>query len=1249
MSSNFTNSFQTSIAYGLGLLHYQFKNWNKADECFGRAVEIAPNHAESLFKRGMIRYKHKNWINAFPYIQKALFIQPDRIDWMAQLKSLESRLDASSPPRSYLSVDEIQERIESSGESAFLYSQLARTLRRQSNWWQEVEALRAAVILDGNDGMLRFRFAYALAGMKRFSEAAEHYKCAVDLVPDNGKWYYYLGCALATPDVSGACDPESADRYFKLAVAAQKSSRLQSLGVGALHQDAGNWALAADAFAERSRAEPTNAALHFHHGDARQHLYQWAEAAEAYQQAVTLDPEHPKWHYRLGFVSERLGDFVTATQAYATAIRKNPTPSPLWSYRLGYVLEKTGRFAEACDAYRNAHEDVSAIETATDHQGNRTVDAIRSALDVSATDPADWRLLGVLLEEQQDWTGAVEAYDQAVARQEHHDPDLYHRLGRCLVETGRPEAAAASFRSVKILQRPHGVSQSEFRSKAGIRKSASFTEYLEVLEIDTRKILYESFHGNQMTCNPYAIFLHLLDRTEFANHTHVWVINDRESIPEKFRNLRNVIFIPKEGDGYMRHLATASVLINNSTFPHYFIRKKGQTYLNTWHGTPWKTLGKDDVGQDFSVYANLARNLLHTTHLISSNRHTTRILLESFDVDHLFRGVAAETGYPRIDLTLNLTDEAKLGLMKRLGLTAGRKVLLYAPTWRGKLGQIETNAEEMMRDIQRMTQTGCQVLFRGHFLGGDIPESSSVPDDISSNELLAIVDILVTDYSSIAFDFMATGRPILYYLNDFKEYSRERGLYFDVDELPGKICTDLEILCSEVVNTLREGTNVDPERYKAARDRFCPMEDGCAAKRVVDLMFTPVAEAAANTSRHNVLIYPGGFQPNGVTTSLLNLLRRLDYSKLNVTLAILPWKSAENLERQQQFDQLPNGVRVLPRVGTMNLTVEERWVLDQFNANHDFSGSAQLWEIYSRAHEREYKRLFGSTSFDALVEFSGYSSFWASVFAFAPEGTTKYRAIYQHNDKYHEWNTRFPQLERIFRIYHRFDRLISVCDATRKLNVDSLAEHFNLPVEQFDHCDNMLNPEGVIERSGEPLDTVEEEDLFSKTRRTFISIARLSVEKDHEKLIRAFERLYQSRMDIRLLIVGDGPLLPQLKRLVQQIGMEEHIRLLGFRLNPFPYLKRADCLVMSSNYEGQGLVLFEAMILDKAVISTDIAACRSVIEGRSGMLVENSIDGLAEGMRAFCDGELEAVPVDLSAYQGNALESFYKKVCNLTP
>jgi CDP-glycerol glycerophosphotransferase len=158
-------------------------------------------------------------------------------------------------------------------------------------------------------------------------------------------------------------------------------------------------------------------------------------------------------------------------------------------------------------------------------------------------------------------------------------------------------------------------------------------------------------------------------------------------------------------------------------------------------------------------------------------------------------------------------------------------------------------------------------------------------------------------------------------------------------------------------------------------------------------------------------------------------------------------------------------------------------------------------------------------------------------------------------------------------------------------------------------------------------------------------MGRLSVEKDHAKLICAFARLRLIHSGAKLIILGDGPLKQKLMHLVKDLGQEDYIHLLGRRSNPFPFVKKANCFVLSSNHEGQPMVLFEAMILEKPIISTDIVGSRSAIEGRSGHLVENSEEGLLQGMKDFIEGNLTLKTYDITEYQKEAIGMFYKKVC----
>src|SRR5699024_6051832 len=130
--------------------------------------------------------------------------------------------------------------------------------------------------------------------------------------------------------------------------------------------------------------------------------------------------------------------------------------------------------------------------------------------------------------------------------------------------------------------------------------------------------------------------------------------------------------------------------------------------------------------------------------------------------------------------------------------------------------------------------------------------------------------------------------------------------------------------------------------------------------------------------------------------------------------------------------------------------------------------------------------------------------------------------------------------------------------------------------------------------------------LFIQEGPVFITVGRLSVEKDHAKLITAFAQVKKQCNTASLIIIGDGPLRGELNQLVRALDLEEGVKLLGLRTNPMPLLNKADCFVLSSEHEGQGLVLLEAMALDKPIISVDIPGPRNVLANGGGKLVPNS-------------------------------------------
>lgn len=1269
--------------YYAGARYYHAKKkWTLAAVYYDRALAKAKTGAASWhYQMGFVCSKARNWPVAVKHLKIAAAAVPGKLQWQyrlalaldntgkkeAALEIYQTVLQTQGPDpvklarignllmgfsRWVAAEDAYRAAISHNSKQADYFNKLAQALRKQGKWWQEIDALTSAIELDAGHPSWHYRLGEAQEVMKRWEASACAYQKAVSLDSSNGNWHYRLGYVL---EKLGKIK-QSNEAYAK-AIERDATKASKTLGIGFFHQARGYWADAAYAYAEKLQTSLDNAELNHRLGMAHDRCFEWNLAAEAYERALCLDYNNLEWHYRLGFVRERMGQYQDAALAYQHAASNNPKHTPYWFYRLGQVLCKAGDHQAACQAYLRTSEQQTvdklvSIDSYYVQISEGHIKRLIEMIEVDATDANVWFDLGTAYERLEKWSLASEAYEAAINRKNAHTPTWFYRLGHVLAKAEYYQEACAAFKNIRILQNAYGVPQDHFNRDKGFRQAAVYTEYYETLDVQEKTILYESFHGSVMSCNPLALFLHLLKRKEFYDWKHIWVINDVSKIPLQFRRMKNVSFVSRDSDLYMRYVASSQVLINNSTFPTWFIRKPEQKYLNTWHGTPWKSLGKD-IKSGFMELKNTARNFLHATHIISPNPHTTHVLIDRYDIAGIYNGIVAETGYPRIDLTLNSTEQDKLLLRQRLGLENDKKVVLYAPTWRGTLGSPEMETEQLIEEIRFLSKLNCRLLFRGHyFVESAIYESALgscvVPEDINSNELLSIVDILITDYSSIAFDFMATGRPILYYLNDYEKYKNERGLYFDVGSLPGLAAYDIESLKNILDKTLvahEEHTN-----YTQAKNNFCPNEDGKACSRVIDfLMFGKSNELKVRPTENkkSMLFFGGVFIPNGITTSFLNLLENIDKSRFSVAITIDPDAVSRYPERFEQFSRLPEKVQVLSRSGRMNLTIEEKWVIDVFNRFNGLSNKAML-DVYQRAFTREFIRSYGYASFDTLIQFEGYSRFWSSIFAFPMNRDTTRTIIYQHNDKYSEWVMRFPYLESIFRIYNEFDKVASVSKQTRDLNIANLANKFNVPQDKFIYVDNLQNPEEIRRMSSCPVQDHNEIQLFKESEFSFITMGRLSPEKDHQKLVYAMRDVCLKYPKTTLFILGDGPLWNTLNQLIRELDLLGNIHLLGRKLNPFPYLKLADCFVLSSNHEGQPMVLLEAMILEKPIVATDIVGNRSVLEGRGGLLVENNIDGLARGMLQHVEGNNLSFSFNSSNYQKDALNMFYEKVIDHT-
>ncbi len=353
-------------------------------------------------------------------------------------------------------------------------------------------------------------------------------------------------------------------------------------------------------------------------------------------------------------------------------------------------------------------------------------------------------------------------------------------------------------------------------------------------------VLYDVFGGRGYSDSPRAVHAELVRRG--AALEHLWVIDDAQGeVPEGVRAVRS--YSPE----WYEALATSRYLVGNTHFPDFIERRPGQVIVQTWHGSLLKRIAHDVENAwlgDAGYLTALDREAPQWSLLVSPSAFATPILRRAFR----YEGEILESGYPRGDVLARGTGAE--AVRERLGIPDGKRIVLYAPTWREdqqrESGDGFRLGLKLDLDAARAALAADHVLLvRPHsHVREPLPGAGDgflydVGDYPDVQELLLAADVLVTDYSSIMFDFAVTGRPILFFTYDLEHYRDTlRGFYFDFEaEAPGPLVPT----SPELLQALRELADDGPAaRYTDAYARFrtthCHLDDGGASARVVDRM-----------------------------------------------------------------------------------------------------------------------------------------------------------------------------------------------------------------------------------------------------------------------------------------------------------------------------------------------------------------------------------------------------------------------------
>jgi CDP-glycerol glycerophosphotransferase (TagB/SpsB family)/glycosyltransferase involved in cell wall biosynthesis len=359
-----------------------------------------------------------------------------------------------------------------------------------------------------------------------------------------------------------------------------------------------------------------------------------------------------------------------------------------------------------------------------------------------------------------------------------------------------------------------------------------------MLPVQNDTAVFAAYWNTDYSCNPAAIHEKLRELAPKVKTTWVLKPGSRNTPPPGTNVVHPGSF------AFWRAMARGKYFVNNVNFPTRVVKRPGQIHVQTHHGTPLKRMGVDltefPIAQGDLDMKTLMHRVDRWDYSVSSNSFTTAIWDRAYPAEYR----SLDYGYPRNDALVRATAEDRRAARAKLGLAEDATVVLYAPTHRDYQG-----VPAPLLDLEHLAARlgeGYTVLSRAHYFNLDAPAGSAAGEargivDVSKHpsleELFLAADCLLTDYSSLMFDYALLDRPMVIFANDWEVYRATRGTYFDIHvESPGHVVeTETDLL-----DVFLSGRWSDSESTKLRtefRRRFCEFDDGFASERVVRKVF----------------------------------------------------------------------------------------------------------------------------------------------------------------------------------------------------------------------------------------------------------------------------------------------------------------------------------------------------------------------------------------------------------------------------
>ena len=502
-----------------------------------------------------------------------------------------------------------------------------------------------------------------------------------------------------------------------------------------------------------------------------------------------------------------------------------------------------------------------------------------------------------------------------------------------------------------------------------------YTKMYEKLKVNPNIILLESKHGEDVAGNIFALLQELAK--EPYKEYRVLLAMEKDYMGQYRTLLENyginhVTMIDLRSKDYAKALASAKYLVTDTSFPPYYIKKKDQVYLNTWHGTPLKAMGRIVPMREYAL-GNIQRNFMIADYLLYQNEFSKNAFMEDYMIKDIYPGTALLCGYPRNAAFFHKNRYHQIRQELKID---DKQVIVYMPTWRGLLHKKETGKQLEMLSIyfaeidSKLTDSQVFYVKLHPFVKDEMDYSGykhikEIPLGYETYDFLNASDALVTDYSSIMFDYAVTKRKIVLFTYDREEYKNGRGLYIDLDTL--------EFPKTDTVEELMEELKAEQKDYPEFFRQFCSYDSVNTPRLVIETLLTGETKALGNdkarktlpTDRKKVLIFIKGMKQDHYTEKLIDSINAIDQNKYDVYVCM----KVNNVKNaSSMLSLLKKEIKYFPITYEINYTRMD-YFLCKLKLNGGIGlGLANRW--IDKVMKRENLKNFGDVQFDYVIHHS---------------------------------------------------------------------------------------------------------------------------------------------------------------------------------------------------------------------------------------------------------------------------------------